>query len=224
MRQPIDKSHRIDAPAGVSARVDRAQSPVLADRNRFLEQQNRQLKLTVRRLSRLVFVDGLTGLANRRYFEMALDTEIRRASRARTPLTVVICDVDHFKQYNDTFGHQCGDVVLVKLSEAIRRFCRRAGDVAARYGGEEFALLFPGVGSWETIAVAQRLRRSVAALEIQHGACAKLKHITISVGVTTFRSASPCSASDVVQAADRALYRAKEAGRNRAKYQAIALA
>jgi diguanylate cyclase len=192
----------------------------LVERTHFLERQNQQLKLTVQRLTQLVYVDGLTGLANRRYLDIALDSEIRRASRTGAPVTLALCDVDHFKRFNDIFGHQCGDAVLQKVGETICRHCRRAGDVAARYGGEEFALLLPGVDSSETVAIAERLRGSVAKLSIRRGS-GEPERVTISVGVTTLRSAAPCSAADVIRAADTALYRAKQAGRNRTKYQPI---
>lgn len=193
----------------------------VAERCRVLEQQNRHLTLTILRLTRLAYVDGLTGLANRRCLEMALDNEIRRALRTATPLTFMLCDVDHFKVFNDRFGHQFGDVVLREVGEMLCRHCRRAGDIAARYGGEEFALLLPGTGSSETIGVAERLRRSVADLSFRPGGRGARERITISVGVTTFHPSAICDPMDIVYAADMALYRAKEAGRNRTKYQAI---
>jgi two-component system, sensor histidine kinase LadS len=191
---------------------------------RALAKQNVELKLTIRRLKRLAYVDALTGLGNRRYLEVALDCEIRRAARGTMPLTFMLCDVDHFKHYNDRFGHQCGDAVLRAVGETLCRYCRRAGDIAARYGGEEFALLLPGIDSAETIRIAERLRQSVAGLSIRHAKDEEPEHITISIGVTTFRSSEPCAASDVIRAADLALYRAKGAGRNRTKYQAAKFA
>jgi diguanylate cyclase len=210
------------APATLVARPDTQDA--VAERNRRLERQNRELKLTVQRLSKLVYVDGLTGLANRRYLDSALEAELRRVSRTRTRVTLMFCDIDHFKRINDDFGHQCGDAVLRKVGETISRHCRRAGDVAARYGGDEFALLLPSVDSAETIAIAERLRRSVAAISIPRRAAYEGEHVTISIGVTTFRSTVLCPPSAVVRAADTALYRAKQAGRDRTKYQAIELA
>ena len=191
---------------------------------RALAKQNVELKLTIRRLTRLAYVDGLTGLANRRYLEVALDCEIRRAARGTLPLTFMLCDVDHFKRYNDRFGHQCGDAVLRAVGETLCRYCRRAGDIAARYGGEEFALLLPGIDSTETIGIAEGLRRSVAGLSIRHAELSEPGHITISIGATTFQSPEPCGAAEVIRAADLALYRAKGAGRNRTKYQATKFA
>jgi diguanylate cyclase len=191
------------------------------EENTRLQAQNRQLKLTVERLKRLVYVDGLTGLANRRYFETALDSEIRRACRSRTALTLVLCDIDHFKRFNDTFGHQYGDLVLMRVARVVGLQCRRAGDVAARYGGEEFALLFPAVTWAETIALAERLRGSVAALPTRATEADGLGRVTVSIGATTFHAAEPCPAAAVVRAADAALYDAKRSGRNRVEYRAV---
>ena len=207
--------------SGGSASSRIATSEDTAERNRLLEHQNRELRLAVLRLRRLVYVDDLTGLANRRHFEDALHAEIRRASRDAAPLSLVLCDVDFFKRCNDTFGHEGGDAVLRKLGEVLRGFCRRAGDVAARYGGEEFALLLPGVSTSDAIHIGECLRRSVAALTIR---CKDIVHpsqVTISVGVTTFHAVTPCTPSTLVRAADAGLYRAKSAGRNRTVFQAI---
>lgn len=194
---------------------------VLAEKNRLLELQNKELQHTVHRLRRLAYVDRLTGLANRHGFELMLHSEIRRASRAGAPLALLLCDVDHFKRLNDTFGHQTGDSVLGTLGGILSGYCRRAGDLGARYGGEEFALLLPGAAFQEAMGIAERLRRRVEGLSIQ-SAERVLGRITLSIGVTTFHSRTPCSPSELIRAADEALYRAKEAGRNRTRYQSIA--
>jgi diguanylate cyclase len=193
----------------------------IVERNLFLERQNRELKLSVQRLRRAAFVDSLTGLANRRYFEMSLNSELRRAARAHKPLALAVCDIDHFKRFNDTFGHQCGDTVLRKVAAAFQPCCRRAGDVAARYGGEEFALLLPGLEAWRTLAIVERLRQRVAQLSLSKDDPA-MEGITISIGITTFHDTVAPPPSTVMHAADMALYRAKESGRNRTKFQAIA--
>lgn len=193
----------------------------IVERNRQLEQQNRRLRLSVMRLSRLVRTDGLTGLANRRHFDEVLDTEIRRACRAAVPVALLLCDVDLFKRYNDTFGHVAGDAVLTELGHVLSGYCRRAGDVAARYGGEEFALLLPGTGPADAIDVGERLRRRVADLSIRIGELAHLSCVTVSVGVTTLHSVTPCPSDDLIRAADAALYRAKKAGRDRTEFEAV---
>jgi diguanylate cyclase len=201
--------------------VGTAPDSVVEERNRLLERQNRDLKLKVERLARLVYLDALTGLANRRYFDTALDAEIRRASRAGTWMALVLCDIDHFKRFNDAFGHQIGDAVLVRVGQMLWQYCRRAGDLAARYGGEEFALVLPGMDGSETIAVAERLRQGVAALSIGGLGSPDRERITISIGVTAFRGGLPCPAAGVLRAADMALYQAKRAGRNRTEYRAV---
>lgn len=196
---------------------------VLVERNKLLEMQNRELQLTVRRLRQLAFVDGLTALANRRCFELTLRSEVRRASRTGSPLSLILCDADHFKPLNDTFGHQTGDAVLSMIGGVLRAHCRRAGDLAARYGGEEFALLLPGTALRDAIDMAERVRRSVEVLAVPApDAAAGRTAITVSLGVTTSHSRTPCAPSCLINAADAALYRAKEAGRNRTRYQLTA--
>jgi two-component system, chemotaxis family, response regulator WspR len=219
-------------PQGMSAR-DLSQSDLLEgayaaeiartiERQRSLEHENHELRLEVKRLTRLAYRDALTGLANRRLLESTLDSEIRRASRAATSLTLLLCDVDHFKRYNDTFGHERGDDVLRLVGASIERCCRRAGEMGARYGGEEFAVVLPGIDIADALVVAERLRRDVAALTFDWSAChPNLGRITISVGATTFRSPLPCSAADLINAADYALYRAKGTGRNRVHFAPI---
>lgn len=192
-----------------------------ADRNRLLEEQNRALRLTVLRLRRLVHVDSLTGLANRRWLDRALQAEIRRAAREAAPLGLVLCDVDFFKRCNDAFGHAGGDAVLAKLGEVLRASCRRAGDVAARYGGEEFALLLPQVGIGDAIHVGETLRRKVAGLSLTGTKSPGPVGITVSVGVTAFHAATPCRPADMLRSADSALYRAKTGGRNRTEFRPI---
>lgn len=190
----------------------------LADRNRELEEQNRQLEITVRRLRKLAYVDALTGLANRRHFEFALHSEVRRARRAGASIAVALCDVDHFKRFNDTHGHPAGDMVLELLGATLREHCRRAGDLSARYGGEEFALLLPGTAGSEAMGIAERVRDSVAQLALP-GSCGAGR-VTVSIGVAAFSSHTPRGPSELVHAADSALYAAKAAGRNCVCYAA----
>ena len=192
------------------------------EQNHALEIRCAQLESTVRRLKQLAYIDSLTGLANRRYFDRVLDEEIRRACRLKLPLTLILCDVDHFKRYNDIFGHQHGDTVLKKLGELLRSCVKRAGDVVARYGGEEFALLLPGVGPMHSLHFAERLRLAVRNLEVANSSAARCSQtLSMSLGVTTHHRISPCMPGDVVGAADVALYRAKNDGRNCIRYQPL---
>jgi diguanylate cyclase (GGDEF)-like protein len=179
----------------------------LANVNRQLEQANQELE-------RLSTLDGLTGIANRRHFDLALRREWRRAARDRSPLTVMVADLDHFKPLNDAHGHPHGDRCLKQVAEALRSALRRSGDTLARYGGEEFALILPGTGAAEALAHAEALRAAVAALRLPHGGVADHPWVTISVGVATGR-ADELDAEALVRLADAALYGAKRAGRDR---------
>lgn len=184
-----------------------------------LETTNRKLRLTIQRLERLVYIDELTGLPNRRFFDNALEAEIRRCVRAEEPLSLLLCDIDRFKRHNDTFGHRGGDALLRLIGEVLQRHCRRAGDCAARYGGEEFALILPKLHARAARALAERLRSAVAALTVEHRDTDAVQRVTMSVGVTTFRSHEACGGGELVDTADEALYKAKNTGRNRICYK-----
>jgi len=158
------------------------------------------------RLARLSMSDALTGLANRRAFDAALQAELARARRGGTPLALALLDVDHFKRFNDTHGHQAGDAALVAVAGALDG-AARAEDHACRFGGEEFALLLPGAGRPAAEAVAERVRRAVRAADTGHAP------VTVSVGVAVYGGDG--APPDLVAAADACLYAAKEAGRDR---------
>lgn len=175
-------------------------------------EQTAALQEANRRLAELAWRDELTGLSNRRHFEEALAEEWARAQRARTPLALVLVDIDHFKALNDTLGHTAGDRALQAVARVIEQCARRPGDVAARYGGDEFAVLLPGGRAAHVHALAEEIRGAVEALALPHPRH-PLDHVTVSVGVTAL---VPADAADsaLVDAADRALYRAKAGGRN----------
>ncbi|MDB5605807.1 MAG: diguanylate cyclase [Bradyrhizobium sp.] len=161
------------------------------------------------KLEELATTDALTGLKNRRKFDAVIDAEWRRATRQKVPLALLMIDADHFKSYNDTFGHQAGDEVLVGVAICISDSVRRAGDCAARYGGEEFAVLLPGVSSAEALGVAETIR-----LKVQHW-CDEPMVTTVSIGIASLTPVAPMEWSELVRAADKALYAAKANGRNR---------
>ena len=168
------------------------------------------------RLYHLAITDGLTQLRIHRYFQQRLDEEILRAEKFGHPLSLIMSDIDHFKTFNDTYGHQEGDIVLMDTAK-IFRFTAREVDIAARYGGEEFAIILPETGIEEAKALAEEIRKKVEAHEYPSKQ-GKLK-VTISLGVSTF----PQHAKEkkaLVEAADQALYRAKEGGRNRVEIAA----
>jgi diguanylate cyclase (GGDEF)-like protein len=192
------------------------------ERTRSLEARNRELtrlrlalETTNQRLKRLVAVDALTGIANRRHFDRALDRETRRARRFGQPLSLIFLDLDEFKHFNDVYGHSRGDEVLRQAAQTLDETFRRGGDLVARYGGEEFAIILPGVDGRRAALYAERLRRRIWRLNIPSSASRVADRLTISGGVATLMPGSDASADDLLRAADRALYRAKCLGRNR---------
>ena len=157
------------------------------------------------KLEELATTDALTGLKNRRKFDTTIDAEWRRATRQKTPLALLMIDADHFKSYNDTFGHQAGDEVLVGIAICISDSVRRAGDCAARYGGEEFAVLLPGLSPEEAVRVAETIRQKVRDWS---------EVTTVSIGIASLTPSATMDCSELVKAADKALYAAKANGRN----------
>lgn len=169
------------------------------------------------KLAQLAREDGLTGIANRRTFDLTLDEEWRRAHRLGTSLALVLLDIDAFKAYNDRLGHQAGDACLRAVAQAVAEAHRRAGELVARYGGEEWAVILPGVSPEGALAVGESLRLRVLELGLPHPASAVALVVTVSVGAASLEPARGGVPADLVAAADRALYRAKEGGRNRAE-------
>jgi len=166
------------------------------------------------RLRALALRDGLTGVGNRRHFDKQLDVEIRRARRVRMTVALLLIDVDHFKSFNDAFGHQQGDLCLQAVAKTIAAVVGRPGDLTARYGGEEFAVLLPETdltGAWE---LAEAMRVSVRALEFKHSAGLGLVTISIGLAVVLPRQEQDTGKA-LVLAADRALYEAKATGRDK---------
>jgi diguanylate cyclase (GGDEF)-like protein len=186
-----------------------------AEMQRLVAEKTEALKRANEHLSRLSFVDALTGLANRRRFDEVLAEEWKRAGRSRTPLALVMADIDSFKSYNDALGHQEGDRCLAAVANVFLNHARRAGDLAARYGGEEFVLLMPGMEQAAALAVAEELRAACEALAISHPASPVSPVVTLSLGVTVCVPADGTSINGLILEADTALYRAKNEGRNR---------
>jgi len=161
------------------------------------------------------YVDGLTGIANRRYFDVALDRELRRAQRRGCELSLLLIDIDSFKAYNDHFGHQAGDTCLAAVAQALADNLKRPADVAARYGGEEFAAILPDTSLEQATLHANLIRENVVALGLPHAPDAHWSTITLSIGVASVDKEELDNAAALVDAADRALYAAKRGGRNR---------
>jgi diguanylate cyclase (GGDEF)-like protein len=184
-------------------------------RNAELSQLRLALETANQRLRRLVSVDGLTGIANRRHFDRVLERELRRARRERLPLSLIFLDLDEFKRFNDTYGHARGDDVLRVVATTLDETFRRGGDLVARYGGEEFAVVLPGVDGRRAELYAERLRRRIWCLALPYDASPVATRVTISGGVATALPDLNVTAHELLHAADTALYRAKCLGRNR---------
>jgi diguanylate cyclase (GGDEF)-like protein len=164
-------------------------------------------------LQRLATCDGLTQVANRRYFDLYLHRTWLSSQRRQRSLSLILCDVDYFKAYNDNYGHRQGDVCLQKIAEALSHSVRHS-DLVARYGGEEFAVILPDTQIEDAVRVAQRVGESVRSLQLPHQASEIAPHVTLSCGVASFVPQGWATPYDLIQAADSALYEAKDRGRN----------
>ncbi len=174
------------------------------------------LKLQRDRLAALTMTDGLTEIANRRRFDLHLDAEWRRCQRMRTPLSVVMADVDQFKAFNDRYGHAAGDECLKKVARALEGVPRRPGDLVARVGGEEFICLLPGTDAEGARVIAERLCAAVYDLAIPHADGSADGRVTISAGVATVQPTRDGTPETLLKQVDNRLYEAKRAGRNQA--------
>jgi len=168
-------------------------------------------------LRKMVFIDGLTGVFNRRCFDEQLATEWRRASRNALSLGLLMLDIDHFKRYNDRYGHQQGDDALRQVATAIKASLLRPGDLAARYGGEEFACILPATDFEGALSVAQRIAANVRSLQLEHADSPTAPVVTLSIGVALAlaRPEPDASPAALLALADEQLYRAKHSGRAR---------
>ncbi len=174
-----------------------------------------ELKRARDQLARLASTDGLTGLANRRRFDEMLAQEHARHARSGASLTLIMLDIDHFKLFNDTYGHVRGDDCLRAVAEVLKTSLHRATDLAARYGGEEFACVLPDSDSEAgSLAVAERIRQGVANLSIPHGGSPTADHVTLSLGVVVILCVQDVTPSKIIGRADDLLYQAKSLGRN----------
>jgi len=160
------------------------------------------------------FIDSLTGIANRRRLDEYLADEFKRAARSNSPISVIMADVDNFKQFNDSYGHQNGDFCLQRVANAIKATLNRPADLVARYGGEEFAIILPDTSSGGASALAEEIRSHVESLAIPHESSAVGSHVTLSLGISNAQSYVNTSDKTLLRQADQALYHAKTKGRN----------
>lgn len=165
-------------------------------------------------LSDLAINDGLTKIHNRRYFDEVLAVEWKRERREHSPLSLVMLDIDFFKKYNDTYGHQAGDEALVKVAKAISESLRRTADMVARYGGEEFVVVLPNVEQEDAVKFSEKIRATIEGLKIEHKLSSISPFLTMSLGVATIVPSLDSSPEELLKKADKALYNAKIRGRN----------
>jgi two-component system, cell cycle response regulator len=173
-----------------------------------------RLQTANQKLQKLAILDGLTGIANRRYFDLVLDNEWQRLAREEQPLSLILFDIDYFKAYNDTYGHQQGDRCLQNIAKILQRCTRRAADLAARYGGEEFAIILPNTDSEGAFFIAQKIAQKLAKKQIPHRKSNVSQYVTFSMGVGTKIPDFRQSASTLIELTDSFLYQAKKSGRN----------
>ncbi|AOI59734.1 diguanylate cyclase [Burkholderia diffusa] len=187
---------------------------------RALRQSQQQLLEANLELRRLTHSDGLTGLSNRRYLDEYLAAEWRRGTRERSELSLLMIDVDNFKLYNDTYGHVSGDSVLKQVAATIERSLGQAGDLAARFGGEEFAVVMPATSPGAARLLGEKIRLAVESLRLEHAHSSTGRYVTISIGGASIVPAAGVPTTSLIEAADRALYRAKHDGKNRVEIDA----
>lgn len=217
----------------VLARV-RHQITILQQQQRLLQQQqqlalqNCQLRQEIKQreqveaklqqanlqLQHLANTDSLTHVANRRCFDAVLEQEWQRLKREQQPLSLILCDIDYFKQYNDRYGHPMGDVCLRRVAEAIAKCVNRPADLVARYGGEEFAVILPNTTLDGAVTNVEAIRAALESLQISHTGSAIAAHITLSLGIACLIPTFSSSCQELLAAADAALYHAKQQGRN----------
>ncbi|MBH8574094.1 PleD family two-component system response regulator [Nostocaceae cyanobacterium CENA369] len=217
-RESVDRAFEVGAIDYVTKPIH---WPVLRQRVRRLIQQSQlqqQLESANRELQRLVTIDELTQVANRRRFEEYCAQEWQRMAREQLPLSLILCDVDFFKSYNDTYGHQAGDRCLQEIAKAIKNTVKRPADLVARYGGEEFAVILPTTNPEGAIVLAETICSAVKILEIPHCNSLVSSYVTITAGVSTEIPEPNSDFQAMITAADRALYQAKTEGRDRVKH------
>ncbi len=180
---------------------------VAVHRERLLRDQALELRSQT-------FSDGLTGIANRRHFDVAMEKEVRRAKRAGTPLSLLMIDIDSFKAYNVHYGHQQGDDTLIKVAHALAAMVQRPADLIARYGGEEFVVVLPELDRTHSLMLAENMRLRIENLAIPHLKADGCERVTVSIGAATHAGSELADIAELLGTADRALYVAKRNGRN----------
>ncbi|MEO5341564.1 MAG: diguanylate cyclase [Magnetococcus sp. MYC-9] len=198
-----------------SVENERAWNRQLSQLNSELGEKNEKLLELNKILQDMASIDGLTGIANRRRFDIFLAHEWNKAVRDQTILSLILLDIDFFKPYNDNYGHAAGDDCLKAVARALASAMTRTTDLVARYGGEEFVCVLPGTDEAGMVRVGHRLRESVAALQLPHAHSKVASHVTVSLGGVSLVPTGGAQPGSLVPMADERLYKAKEGGRNR---------
>ena len=183
----------------------------------------RKFNKTYETIKRQATFDALTGVPNRRGFSKRILLEYKRSQRDQKPLSIIVCDIDNFKAYNDTYGHSSGDICLTKVAQTIKTSLKRPGDFCARYGGEEFIILLPNSSLNGAIHIAETIRSNIEKMEIPHKKSLPAQVVTLSLGVSTSEGTTLVSPEKLIKHADVALYKAKERGRNQVQAFAVKL-
>jgi diguanylate cyclase (GGDEF)-like protein len=186
-----------------------------------LEKSNLHLETANKELEKLVGLDGLTKIGNRRYFDEYLDRECQRLTRENGSLALILSDIDYFKNYNDTYGHLAGDDCLKQVAQGISNSLKRPADIVARYGGEEFVIVLPNTDLNGAIGVAETIKSEIANLKILHEQSAVSQYVSLSFGVSCTRPDQKRSPEALINTADQSLYQAKASGRNQIKSKTI---
>jgi diguanylate cyclase (GGDEF)-like protein len=186
-------------------------------------EQNQEARATFQKLKQelqnLATIDSLTQIPNRRRFDEYLNQEWDRLTREQEPLSLLLCDVDFFKRYNDTYGHQAGDSCLRNVAQTISRTAKRTSDLVARYGGEEFTVILPNTNRFGAMIIAETIQTQIENLQIPHSQSDVSEFVTVSIGIASQIPSRNDSVETIIAKADRALYLAKAQGRNRVVFE-----
>jgi len=205
----LEKGQAIFSPEGQPLWLDGA---IFDDSERKFAEE--ALQKANEELKRLATIDGLTQISNRRRFDEFLANEWKRAARKKQNLSLILCDIDFFKLYNDNYGHQAGDQCLHAVAQAINSMLRRPADLAARYGGEEFVVTLPDTDREGAFQLSEKIRSKIEQLEILHEHSTVEKHVTLSLGVAGIVPTKESLPESLLEKADKAMYEAKRKGRN----------
>ncbi|RAK06364.1 response regulator receiver modulated diguanylate cyclase [Halanaerobium saccharolyticum] len=220
LKKPIKK---IEFMARInSAIILRKETKARIAREKELLKLSEELKKANQKLEKMALVDGLTGISNRRLFDKTIKKELKRARRKNNDLSLIMIDIDNFKEYNDTYGHQQGDQCLKEVASVLDKKTKRAADFAARYGGEEFAVILPDTAKDGALKIAEDIRKGIMDLKIEHKNSNTSEYVTVSLGVSSIKAEKEIDQHlirSLIEQADQALYQAKENGKNQIVYK-----